>query len=78
MADLDAARGVARSQADESGRVAQLALYGNQLSGPIPAELGQLTNLERLSLSDNQLSGPIPAELGQLTSLEFCGFSTTS
>ena len=39
------------------------------MSGPIPAELGQLTNLERLWLNGNQLSGPIPAAFGQLTNL---------
>ena len=56
-------------QKDESGRVTGLALESNQLSGPIPAELGNLTSLESLALGNNQLSGPIPAELGNLTSL---------
>ena len=37
------------------------------MNGPIPAELGRLTNLQRLSLRNNKLSGPIPAELGRLT-----------
>ena len=44
-------------------------LYINQLTGPIPPELGQLTNLTDLYLSGNQLSGPIPPELGQLVNL---------
>ena len=39
------------------------------MSGAIPPELGQLTNLTALSLWDNQLSGAIPPELGQLTNL---------
>ena len=55
---------------DADGRVAELDLDGKQLSGPIPSELGNLTNLERLSLWGNQLSGPIPSELGNLTNLE--------
>ena len=46
-----------------------LSLYANELSGPIPPELGQLTNLRNLLLYGNQLSGPIPRELGQLTRL---------
>ena len=51
-------------------RVFQLYLHENQLSGPIPAELGNLANLRRLALHKNQLSGPIPSELGKLTNLE--------
>ena len=46
-----------------------LYLDYNQLSGPIPAELGNLANLGDLVLSGNQLSGPIPAALGRLRQL---------
>ncbi|MCH7670191.1 MAG: leucine-rich repeat domain-containing protein [Acidobacteria bacterium] len=56
--------------------VTGLVRIGNQLSGSIPAELGNLTNLEFLFLGGNQLSGSIPAELGNLTNLDFldlCG-----
>ena len=37
--------------------------------GPIPAELGNLTNLKWLALSRNELTAPIPAELGDLSNL---------
>ena len=55
---------------DADGRVAGLSLLGNQLSGPIPSELGNLANLQELNLWGNQLSGPIPSELGNLANLE--------
>ena len=55
---------------DATGRVTELHLWSNELSGTIPAELGSLTNLQKLELHDNNLSGEIPAELGALTSLQ--------
>ena len=55
---------------DATGRVVLLSLYDNQMSGPIPPELGNLTDLQKLALPDNQLSGPIPSELGNLAKLE--------
>ena len=55
---------------DDNGRVTWLWLYGNQLSGEIPPELGSLANLYMLNLSENQLSGEVPSELGQLSNLE--------
>ena len=44
-------------------------LDSNQLTGTIPSELGDLTNLTWLDLGGNQLSGSIPTELGQLANL---------
>ena len=46
-----------------------LNLSKNQLSGEIPAELGNLANLTSLSLKSNQLSGSIPPELAELSNL---------
>ena len=54
---------------DGNGRVAELYLSGNGLSGTIPSELGNLANLESLVLHHNQLSGEIPPELGNLANL---------
>ncbi len=51
------------------GRVTGLRLSANQLDGPIPALIGNLTELTRLVLSDNRLTGNIPMELGNLTEL---------
>ena len=50
----------------DDGRVAILALAGNGLSGELPEELGNLTNLGGLHLQGNRLSGSIPPELGNL------------
>ena len=52
------------------GRVVELDLSLNQLSGGIPSELGRIANLEELILGFNQLSGEIPSELGGLENLE--------
>ena len=46
-----------------------LFLDSNQLSGPIPQEIGNLSRLKFLYLSENQLSGPIPSEFGNLSQL---------
>ena len=55
---------------DTTGRVAALYLENNDLSGPIPPELGQLDQLIHLFLHMNDLTGPIPPELGALSKLE--------
>ena len=52
------------------GRVTGLSLGNNNLTGPIPEALGDLSNLRYLSLENNDLSGPIPDALGGLASLQ--------
>ena len=54
---------------DEEGRVTSLNLGGNNLTGQIPVEMGNLAGLKGLSLENNNLTGPIPAELGELADL---------
>ena len=45
------------------------------ISGIIPAELGNLTDLTQLQLDWNKLTGSIPAELGNLTNLNYLGLT---
>ena len=52
------------------GRVTGLDLSYYQLSGTIPAELGDLPYLQVLDLSGNRLTGTIPGELASLTNLQ--------
>ena len=46
-----------------------IVLSDNNLRGPLPPELGNLTELTGLSLSNNQLKGPLAPELGNLAEL---------
>ena len=60
---------------DDNGRVTELDLGLNGLTGQIPPELGNLANLTELVLSSNQLSGEIPPELGNLANLTWVALS---
>ena len=51
------------------GRVNDLYLWGINLSGTLPAELGNLALVERLGFERNNLVGPIPPEIGNLRHL---------
>ena len=52
------------------GRVTELHLSSLGLTGEIPIELVNLSNLQHLDLSGNQLTGAIPTELGHLPNLQ--------
>ena len=56
-------------------RVVSLSVNSRGLDGTIPAELGDLTGLQRLDLFENRLTGPIPAELGRLVKLQSLNLS---
>jgi len=52
-----------------NGYVTYLELAANNLTGFIPPELGNLTNLNQLIIYGNPLTGSIPKELGNLSNL---------
>lgn len=56
--------------------VTEIALGNNNLTGSLPTELGNLSNLEWLNFNDNRIGGTIPVSLGNLSKLEL--FSLTS
>ncbi len=60
---------------DPYGRVTELNLSGNNLTGTIPTQLGNLTQLTYLNLYNNKLSGSIPAQLGNLINLQVFSLS---
>ncbi|XP_075671414.1 receptor-like kinase TMK4 isoform X2 [Castanea sativa] len=53
----------------DRGRVTEIELIAQSLSGTLPSDLGTLTRLEILSLQQNSFSGPIPS-FANLTSLQ--------
>lgn len=59
-----------RVATDEDGRVTEVDLSANQLSGEIPSELSNLPNLRLLYISDNDLTGALPQRLTSLAGLE--------
>ena len=70
---------------DDNGRVIKLELSDSRLCGEIPAQLGDLSELERLDLSGNRclkfggkdpgLTETIPGELGNLTRMTYLDLS---
>jgi hypothetical protein len=54
---------------DGSGLVTSLDLWIDTVRGPIPHDLGLLTDLAWLSLRSNLMNGTIPSSLGALTAL---------
>ena len=48
----------------------ELNLNSHGLTGEIPSEIGNLSNLERLYLYNNELTGEIPSGIGNLTNLK--------
>lgn len=62
--------------AEVGGRVRLLELIGNRLSGRMPPELGNLSDLRELWLDGNQLMGAIPPELGNLSELVVLGLGS--
>ena len=58
-------------EVDDQGRVVELRLWDNALSGRLPPEFGDLAHLEYLQLSDNALTGSIPPQLSGLSSLAY-------
>lgn len=53
----------------KENRVTTLDLSSNNLTGEMPVEISELTNLTFLYLFSNQLTGEIPPEIGKLTNL---------
>ena len=60
---------------DTAGRVMDLRLDDNGLTGPIPGALERLANLRWLHLDGNALTGAVPAWLGNLVRLRTLGLS---
>jgi hypothetical protein len=50
--------------------VTGLRLDGNNVGGPIPFELGLLTNMEFVTLNNNRLAGTLPSSLAAWTKLQ--------
>ncbi|KAK9281101.1 hypothetical protein L1049_003994 [Liquidambar formosana] len=56
-------------ECDSSNRITSISISSKLLSGQLPSDLNQLSNLKSLSLQKNRLSGPLPS-LSNLTHLE--------
>jgi gliding motility-associated-like protein/uncharacterized delta-60 repeat protein len=51
-------------------QVTDVSLYNNNLTGTLPATIGDLTNLINLDIRSNQVAGVIPTSLGTINTLQ--------
>ncbi|OUM58041.1 hypothetical protein PIROE2DRAFT_16801, partial [Piromyces sp. E2] len=51
---------------DKNGRITEIDMSGEKLTGPLPETIGLLTELDTIELDNNKLSGPIPESICQL------------
>ena len=61
----------------ERTELEMLTVSGNNLSGALPSQIGNLKNLKVLNVSNNNFTG-VPAEIGQLSQLEILDLSNNS
>lgn len=54
---------------NQAGRISELNLGDNNLTGQLPNEIGDLTGLERIQFQNNQIEGKLPSAMGQLSVL---------
>ncbi len=54
----------------DSSRVTRINIYGNNLDGSLPAEVGELSKLKSFLAGGSNISGLIPSEIGNLSKLE--------
>ncbi|GHC58117.1 leucine-rich repeat domain-containing protein [Ulvibacter litoralis] len=54
----------------KENKITGVSLLFNNMTGTIPASIGDLENLEVFEVSFNKLSGNLPTELGQLSKLK--------
>lgn len=57
-------------ETNAEGRVTSIRLPNNNLTGPLPAALGELSSLTTLVLNNNNLTGSIPDEIAGLLALK--------
>lgn len=59
---------------NEQLELKSISLPKSDLSGPLPTELGLLTDLELLAFGGNQINGKLPSEIRNLTMLKILNF----
>jgi len=66
--------GVRMTGASSDRHVTELSLNSNNLDGPVPDGVGDLTFLKYLNLRQNKVNGPFPSGISRLTRLETIDF----
>lgn len=61
-----------------SGRVFRIDLSGNNLTGELPAEMGDLIKVDYVDLSGNAINGNIPNTIGNMSELAYLDLSNNS